>query len=564
MDKRFNHLTPFKRCVIQNFPFIEADFDALTNYGLLCKIVEYLNKVIASQNEVLGVTQEIVDAFNNLYNYVNNYFENLDVQEEVNKKLDEMVEDGTLQEMIDEYLNVLKETYIINDITFEKGNIDGTDYFIAEVPHLDSEGNAIVLKHGFASDDYTATVSQTEDAREFACRKGATFAVNASIFGIDDSEQNFGHPMGVIIRDGSLVSNYNNNGYTDATKARMRMLGVKEDGSIDTYAFNTTYDTFIADGVVNTFCGYGTAMENSVVTYEFAEEQNIWNFVCQNTTTKDLLFICCNGRKIQDQEGLTPTQLLNIAASKGYDYAFAIDAGGSTCFVNKGIMENMPYDNRGREVRKTPDYIFFGKEPQTNVDYNLMRVTKDASDASIRTVFLKNNLSYLQGINNNYLDFHYPNTIHDTAQYSGVHLRYIKEGEPYKQLMFGTDALPNGFSLYDNENNITIFKADADTKTVQIAGLTFADFFTAAQNITDYNSETKSGIWRVGGNATNKPWTGTVGGICINLAGVSGGTQQIAIPQSADSTTNGWYTRHYNDSNQTWESWKLLVTPTAP
>lgn len=105
LDIKFQRLTPFKRCVLQNFPFIEADFDALTNYGLLCKIVEYLNKVIASQNEVQGVTEEIVNAFNNLYDYVDNYFKNLDVQEEINNKLDQMTEDGTLQEIIGEYLN---------------------------------------------------------------------------------------------------------------------------------------------------------------------------------------------------------------------------------------------------------------------------------------------------------------------------------------------------------------------------------------------------------------------------------------------------------------------------
>ena len=105
LDIKFTRLTPFKRCVLQNFPFIEEDFDALTNYGLLCKVVEYLNKVINSQNEVQGVTEEIVAAFNNLYDYVKNYFDNLDVQEEINNKLDQMTEDGTLQEIIGDYLN---------------------------------------------------------------------------------------------------------------------------------------------------------------------------------------------------------------------------------------------------------------------------------------------------------------------------------------------------------------------------------------------------------------------------------------------------------------------------
>ena len=42
--------------------------------------------------------------FNTLQTYVNNYFDNLDVQEEINNKLDDMVEDGTLQEIITHYI----------------------------------------------------------------------------------------------------------------------------------------------------------------------------------------------------------------------------------------------------------------------------------------------------------------------------------------------------------------------------------------------------------------------------------------------------------------------------
>ena len=94
----------FVKCVIQNFPFIEEDFDALTNYELLCKVVEFLNKVITSQNEVIGVANNLQDAFQQLHDYVENYFDNLDVQEEINNKLDAMVEDGTLQEIITAYI----------------------------------------------------------------------------------------------------------------------------------------------------------------------------------------------------------------------------------------------------------------------------------------------------------------------------------------------------------------------------------------------------------------------------------------------------------------------------
>lgn len=90
----YKRLPPFKWFCLTNFPFIEADFDALTNYELLCKVVQYLNEVIVKTNE-LGEQVEILT----------NWFENLDVQDEIDHKLDEMVESGELQEIISEYLN---------------------------------------------------------------------------------------------------------------------------------------------------------------------------------------------------------------------------------------------------------------------------------------------------------------------------------------------------------------------------------------------------------------------------------------------------------------------------
>lgn len=94
----------FVKCVIQNFPFIEEDFDALTNYQLISKVVKYLNKIITSQNSVIGVANDLQKAFQELHDYVENYFDNLDVQEEINNKLDAMVEDGTLPEIITSYI----------------------------------------------------------------------------------------------------------------------------------------------------------------------------------------------------------------------------------------------------------------------------------------------------------------------------------------------------------------------------------------------------------------------------------------------------------------------------
>lgn len=113
---RRTKIPKFRRFVLQNFPFIEQDFDALTDYELICKVVEYLNQVIQSQNAVLDEVEEfetnmtadfnrLEGLFDELESFVNNYFDNLDVQEEINNKLEQMADDGTLQSIIYDYLN---------------------------------------------------------------------------------------------------------------------------------------------------------------------------------------------------------------------------------------------------------------------------------------------------------------------------------------------------------------------------------------------------------------------------------------------------------------------------
>ena len=53
---------------------------------------------------VNDTVEEYIKKFNDLHDYVQDYFDNLDVQEEINNKLDEMVEDGVLQEIITTYI----------------------------------------------------------------------------------------------------------------------------------------------------------------------------------------------------------------------------------------------------------------------------------------------------------------------------------------------------------------------------------------------------------------------------------------------------------------------------
>lgn len=103
------NITPFKLCVLTNFPFIEADFDAVTNYQLICKVVEKLNEIIANTDKQNSNIELLETNFTTLYNYVKNYFDNLDVQEEINDKLDKMAEDGSLSALIKPFFDEYKK-----------------------------------------------------------------------------------------------------------------------------------------------------------------------------------------------------------------------------------------------------------------------------------------------------------------------------------------------------------------------------------------------------------------------------------------------------------------------
>lgn len=74
--------------------------ESMSYYECLCALVNYLYK------EVVPAVNNNADAVTELQTYVTNYFKNLDVQEEINNKLDEMAEDGQLADIVAQYLQL--------------------------------------------------------------------------------------------------------------------------------------------------------------------------------------------------------------------------------------------------------------------------------------------------------------------------------------------------------------------------------------------------------------------------------------------------------------------------
>lgn len=77
--------------------------DSLSYMELLNKVVYVINLAIDDVGAVETNVASLLTAFEQLQQYTNDYFDNLDVQEEVNNKLDEMVESGALAEVIATY-----------------------------------------------------------------------------------------------------------------------------------------------------------------------------------------------------------------------------------------------------------------------------------------------------------------------------------------------------------------------------------------------------------------------------------------------------------------------------
>lgn len=115
--KPIQTLRPFTRfcCTIGNLP--SSYLVSLTYEEQLLWLCDYL------KNTVIPTINNNASAVEELQNFVNNFFKNLNVQDEINNKLDEMVESGEFQNIINQFLR-LNSLLCFNNVEDMKNSIN--------------------------------------------------------------------------------------------------------------------------------------------------------------------------------------------------------------------------------------------------------------------------------------------------------------------------------------------------------------------------------------------------------------------------------------------------------
>ena len=100
---KFPTVNPFLPCY--------GKFDLTTyiqgasDYEIMTNLVQLYNTVAKGYNDVQKLSTDTVSAFNQLQTFVNTFFDNLDVQQEINNKLNAMKDDGSLSVLLNKALS---------------------------------------------------------------------------------------------------------------------------------------------------------------------------------------------------------------------------------------------------------------------------------------------------------------------------------------------------------------------------------------------------------------------------------------------------------------------------
>lgn len=153
----YNDLQPFRFWCQKVLPLVYDD--SLSYYELLCKVVDYLNKTLEDVDVLEGDVTGLHEAYKKLQGYVNDYFSTLDVQKEINNKLNIMSIDGTLSVLIAPFITQNSNPIFVDNVSDMKEH--NKTYVLSANGHIYTykNGNFVDsgLSYNFNNKDYILT-----------------------------------------------------------------------------------------------------------------------------------------------------------------------------------------------------------------------------------------------------------------------------------------------------------------------------------------------------------------------------------------------------------------------
>lgn len=367
-------------------------------YARVNMLIRMFNKLSKNTKETV---EEYITKFNELYTYVHDYFDNLDVQEEINNKLDKMLEDGVLADIIDELwgtriddLDAFKDLFNPTGITterhvFTEGD-DKTDYYITYIPRVRSDGKVNELKQylvGLEGQELTPAVAKPS---QVAMDNHFAFCCNSATF-ITTGADKYLTTNKYLIQDGVLIdTNYSG-------ETRPNLLCIMNDGTLKHYdATSMTPQELIDDGVKYSLTAFWTVLEDGIIPAEIQTKEDWTNHyqrqVIGQDADKNIYIFTCDGKPENGGNysyGMTMEDVATIMLDLGCNFAFMLDGGGSTTTVVNSTIINQVSDEINRNERWVPFMLYVEDDkPESLTEYydtigqTIQKVRKEVWDTS--------------------------------------------------------------------------------------------------------------------------------------------------------------------------------------
>ena len=151
-----NTIPNFKRFCMTIGELPTSYLETMSYYEMLVWFTEYMkNTIIPTINNNGLAVQELQDKYIELKNYVDDYFTNLDVQQEINNKLDAMAESGQLTDIIAQYLGLagVLAFNTVNDMKSATNLVNGSTCRTLGYYNINDGGKAIYKIRNITNED---------------------------------------------------------------------------------------------------------------------------------------------------------------------------------------------------------------------------------------------------------------------------------------------------------------------------------------------------------------------------------------------------------------------------